>query len=129
MTKKPDLGDAGQVLWDELLVGLPDGWELDERELSVLRLAAEQADVNAQLQDQLDSEGLMSTGSKGQPVLHPGVAELRLGRLAIDRMLGKITLPAPEKAGAGQDSAGQRAQKAAEARWSRHGRVKALRRG
>jgi hypothetical protein len=71
---------------------------------------------------------MMVEGSKGQPTLHPAISEARLGRQTIDRLLGKINLPAPEKAGDdGEDAASQRARKAADARWTREDRVKAMR--
>lgn len=114
-----DLGDEGKALWAEVMKGLPTGWELDEREREILRLACRQADVNAALEAQIEKDGLMATGSKGQEVLHPAVQEARQGRLAIDRHLGHIALPAPEKAaGESSDTASERATKAANARWA-----------
>lgn len=64
----------------------------------------------ADLEAIVETEGVMVAGSKDQPVLHPAVAEARQGRLAIDRMLGKIVLPSPEKAelGSGRSDVARR---------------------
>lgn len=96
----PDgLGDAGRRLWDSIAGGLPPDWRLDERECELLGLAARQADTLAALEALVEAEGLTTTGSTGQVVLHPAVAEARQARLSIDRLLGKIVMPAPEKSG------------------------------
>lgn len=118
------LDDAGRALWQSIMGGLPDGWELDERESALLDLAARQADVVAELEAVVEREGTMTTGSTGQPVVHPAVAEARQGRLAIDRLLGKVALPAPEKDGA-ETSASERGRQAANARWGDEARRRA----
>lgn len=76
------LGNAGQALWRAIHKGLPDGWELDEREVAILELAARQADAVAELEAIIAAEGTMAQGSTGQPVVHPAVMEARQGRLA-----------------------------------------------
>ena len=93
------LGAAGSDLWITIHAGLLDLWELDEREAAVLALACRQADVVADLETAVKSDGVMVKGSTGQPTVNPAIVEARQGRLAIDRMLGKIVLPQPEKAG------------------------------
>lgn len=118
---------AGTNLWKTIHAGLPEGWELDEREAAVLALACRQADVVADLEAAVKSDGVMVKGSTGQPTVNPAVVEARQGRLAIDRMLGKIVLPQPEKAG-GETSASELGRHAAQARWTRT-RVRQARRG
>ena len=44
------LGSRGQDLWTSITNGLPDGWELDEREHELLALASRQADDLALLE-------------------------------------------------------------------------------
>jgi hypothetical protein len=60
------LGGAGKALEKAVQAGLPDGWELDERELEILDLAAHQADDLDRLQKAIAKEGVTSTGSTGQ---------------------------------------------------------------
>ncbi len=43
-------------------------------------MAVRQADALAQLDRQITTDGLMIAGSKGQPVMHPAVGQLRQGR-------------------------------------------------
>lgn len=117
MTAPDGLDTAGVALWDAVLEDLPEGWELDSRELSVLELAARQADVVAALEAVVTEEGEMTTGSTGQPAVHPAIPEARQGRLAIDRLLGKIVMPAPESGSEGATGATTKAQRAADARW------------
>lgn len=109
---------AGKALRKRVLAGLPNGWELDEREVELLALAAHQADVVAVLERIVKKEGVMATGSTGQAVIHPAAVEARLGRLAIDRLLGKIILPAAEKDEGGETAATIRARSGASARLS-----------
>jgi hypothetical protein len=120
------LGSAGKALWDAIQNGLPKGWELDERETAILLLASRQADVVADLEAAV-AGGVMAEGSTGQPVVHPAIAEARQGRLAIDRMLAKIVLPAADKSG-GETSASELGRRAAHSRWGRE-RTREARRG
>jgi phage terminase small subunit len=117
----PDLipyGDAGQALWDRVVSGLPEGFALTESEEAILGLAACQADDLGNLEATITKHGTMVTGSKGQPVLNPAVAEARQARLAIGRLLGQI----PEAIDDGAETstaAKEKARKAAQARWRR----------
>lgn len=109
------LGTAGKALWRSIVKALPESMELDERELAILTLAARQADDVAKLEALVKKAGPMAKGSAGQPVLHPAVTEARMGRLAIDRLLGRLSLPAEDDAP--RTEASRRAQRAARARW------------
>ena len=119
MTAPNGLGNRGRALWRSIVKGLPDGWELDEREVALLTLAARQTDDVAKLETAIKREGLMVAGSAGQPVLNPAVAEARQGRLALGRLLGQIELPDEE--GKARGEASRRGQKAARARWDQVG--------
>lgn len=109
-------------MWRSVAKGLPDGWELDERELAVLSLAAHQADDLARLETAIKRDGAMSVGSKGQPVVNPALTEARQARLAIGRLLGQLSLPAEDEEP--NTEAGRRDQNAARVRWDRRDRIR-----
>ena len=118
MTAPTGLGPRGRSLWKSITEGLPEHWELDEREVEILTLAARQADDLEALEKAIRDEGTMATGSKGQPVLHPAVGEAGQAHLTISRLLGALSLPDEERAARTQ--AGLRGQRAAWSRWDRH---------
>jgi hypothetical protein len=107
----------GEKLHKEIISGLPDGWELDEREHANLGLACRQLEDLETLEDAIERDGTMVAGSKGQPVVNPAIAEARQARLALNRLLGSIELP--DAAGAPRSEASRRGQKAARSRWDR----------
>lgn len=119
-TKAPvapkSLGTAGKRLWRSTLADLDEGWELTARELRYLELACGQADHVAELERLIDKEGMVTTGSTGQPVLNAAVSECRNGRLAIHRLLGAIELPV-EDATKAESVKSTRGRHAAQARW------------
>lgn len=117
---------AGTALHEMILGGLPKDWELDDRESAVLDLACRQADVVAALEAAAEESGVMVKGSTGQMVVNPAVVEARQGRLAVDRLIGKIVLPEPEKA-EGHTSATEMGRRAARARWSADGKRRSRR--
>jgi hypothetical protein len=117
MTERPKIGQAGQDLIAKITAGLPDGVELDEREEAILEQAARQADRQATLEDLVAAEGVMTAGSKGQDRLHPALAELRQGALALARLLGQLALPV--EVGMNETEASRRARKAANTRHTR----------
>ncbi len=117
------LGNRGKALWRSVVATLSDGWELDERGLEILALAAHQADDVAKLETLIKKRGLMVKGSTGQPVLNPAIAEARQGRLAVNRLIGQLALPDEEEEP--RSSASKRAQKAARTRWNRRDRQRA----
>lgn len=110
------LGNSGRALWRSVVKAMPDGWELDERELVLLGVACRQRDDLAKLERAIKREGAMATGSKGQPVVHPAIPEARQARLAIGRLLGELSIP-DETAERPLTAASRRARKAAQARW------------
>ncbi len=119
------LGNRGRSLWKQIHKAVATGFELDERELVVLVLACRQADDVARLEAAIRTDGAMTRGSAGQPVLHPAISEVRQARQAISRLLGAIELPTGEDE-VPRTEASRRAQHAAQARWAqvaeRHGR-------
>ena len=117
--KPSNLGDAGARLWDEMTPGL----RFDSRELEHLALACHQADHLADLEAVVASEGVTSTGSTGQPVVHPAVVEARHARIAISRLLGEIFIPSA----AGGKASQRRAKKAADSRWRQRDELQARR--
>jgi len=112
------LGAAGAALWGSIVEPREAaGWRLDEREAAVLEAAAHQADDVAALEAQIEQDGRTVAGSRGQTVLHPGVSEVRQGRIALGRLLGQLALPDGEDVP--RSSRSLRAQAAAQSRWKR----------
>lgn len=119
------LGEAGTALWRSLT----GAYELGPHELALLAVACRQADDVAALEEAIARDGLMVTGSTGQPVLNRAVTEVRQGRLALGRLLDQLALPVDddELAPVLRSPASRKAQKAANARWDRERRREAHR--
>lgn len=114
------LGTAGKRCWKALLEDMPEGWELTAREMEMLRNACRQADLVADLEAALKSDGLVVAGAAGQLRLNAVATELRQSRIAVARLLGEIEIPNA----AGEEpvnAASQRGTRAARARWARKG--------
>lgn len=109
------LGEAGQALWG----AYTGSFDLEPYELSLLDVAARQADTVAALEELIAEQGLMVPGSSGQPRLNAAVAEARQGRLALAKLLGELSLPVDGAEVAVQSPAQKRAAKAATARWEK----------
>lgn len=110
------LGKAGKALWRSILADL----ELESHEVAILSAAARQADNITDLEALLTSEGLSVVGSAGQPVLNKAVTELRLGRLALAKLLSSLDIPAEGQTGRSRDAA-----RAAKYRWNKRDRQRA----
>ena len=82
-------GPAGRALWRSVLAE----YDLDVRELAILRAAAKQADDVRGLEEALTRDGLTVVGSQGQPRMNPMITELRQSRLALAKLLESIALP------------------------------------
>ncbi len=108
---------AGAQLRARLDRELGDGLVWDHRELEVLDRAAAMADVIATLEAAVERDGLVVTGSTGQPRLHPAVAELRQSRLALLRMLESLKLP--QDSGIVRSARNEKKARNARARWGR----------
>lgn len=116
---------AGKKLWRDTHKALDQGLAFDDRERSILNLAASQADDLADLERAIESGGTMVDGSTGQPVLNPAIPEARQARAAIARLLGSLDLSDPDEKP--NTAASRRASKAAESRWARQAEVRSLR--
>jgi len=115
------LGRAGAALWTTILADLAPGLEFDARERQLLRLAAQTADLAAELEDALTAGGVVVPGSRGQARVHPAVAAVTGVRRAQAALLAQLDM-----SGEGRQSAHtRRARKAAAARWSAHNERKA----
>jgi uncharacterized protein with von Willebrand factor type A (vWA) domain len=91
--------------------GLPPGVEFDEREETLLSLAARQARDVERAEADLDERGYLVPGSQGQQVVNPSVSEARQGRVVLGRLLGQLDLPESTR------DAVNSARHAAETRW------------
>lgn len=107
---------AGTELVAQMNGALPDEAEWDERELAILDLARRQADDISDLENVLDIQGPLVTGSTGQERLNPAFAELRQQRLALGKLLESIRLP---DEGMGRVPNAKKARAAA-TRWREH---------
>lgn len=116
------LGVEGEALWGRIVADLDDSWELDERELALLEEAAKTADELAELGEALDREGMTVTGSRGQPVLHPAVGEIRQMRTLLLRLLGALELADPVDSLKSATPEQARKRRAATSKWAREQR-------
>jgi hypothetical protein len=116
-TRRPvGLGPRGRRFWRRL----SDAFELSDAELELLSEACRVLDAIDGMSSQLVTDGLMSTGSAGQPIAHPLVAEIRAQRDLLARLIGRLALPAEDVDGA----ASIFARRGANARW--YGKPKSL---
>ena len=93
--------------------GLPPGVEFDEREETLLSLAARQARDVERSEADLEERGYLVPGSQGQQVVNPSLSEARQGRVVLGRLLGQLDLPESTR------EAVRGATHAAETRWAR----------
>jgi P27 family predicted phage terminase small subunit len=120
-TPPKSLGKAGAELWSQIVSALAEDWQLDNRELAVLLEACRTADEMVPLREAVEAEPI-TTGSKGQAVVHPAQQELRQLRAVQARLLGSLELADPST----DSITTRRARKAATSRW--HGeRLRAVR--
>jgi hypothetical protein len=113
MTRKAPakLGAKARRLWSEVA----GSYELRGDEFVVLEDACREVDLIDRLEAELASGSLMVTGSQGQPVVNPIVAEIRQHRGVLSRLLSSLKLT--DSPSEGERSASARAT--AEARWKR----------
>jgi hypothetical protein len=84
---------AGERLRERILTELQESeLELDGREAEHLDQACTTADTIAALEAVIASEGPTTTGSRGQTVVHPAIAEIRMHKLVLARLLAGIEL-------------------------------------
>jgi Phage terminase, small subunit len=70
--------------------------------LGIFEMACATEDTMAELEALVKSDGLLSTGSKNQTVIHPAVIELRQQRAAFARLLVQLSLNEEDAARAKQ---------------------------
>lgn len=120
---------AGKALWKAVLGDLAPGWQLDARETHLLVRAARCADELAVLEKAIDRDGVTVTGSRGQVVTHPALAEARQLRLTQLRLLSAIELTDPAQAVRAATPAQARGRRAAQVRWQLEGQRRGRARG
>jgi hypothetical protein len=107
------VSDPDTDLIEAIRNGLPPGVEFDEREETLLNLAARQARDVERAEADLEERGYLVSGSQGQQVVNPSLSEARQGRVVLGRLLGQLDLPDSTR------DAVRSARHAAEARWQR----------
>lgn len=116
MVKKKDeppeqaLGERGKAFWSALTKVL----EFAPQETEVLLEACRTLDRINDLTAVIEADGTMISGSMGQRILHPAVAEVRQLQAAFVRLTGALNLP--EDAAAGDRFRTARAKAGAAAR-------------
>lgn len=115
MARKKAEEPAGEVLRQQYDAALGEEHEWTERDRVILEMAQRQANEIQALEQVLAKDGMTVRGSAGQTRLHPVVAELRLQRASLTRMLAQIPLPDET----GQPMKNPTKQRAARRRWDR----------
>lgn len=121
MSKKPGtspppggLGKEGRRLWNAVVADVDaESWQLDSRDLEILRRAACCADDLDQLERAIDRDGHVTADGR----VHGAVVEARQQRQLLFRLLSSIELVNPEELKSTRP-ASVRARRAARARWS-----------
>jgi phage terminase small subunit len=118
--KPPDgLEKRGRALWRSLQRAL----EFDEHESQILLELCRTADVIDSLANVVVTEGVLTTGSTGQTVVHPAVVELRQQQAGFARLTAALNLSETIGSTPGSVSMSRaistQAQAAANARWGR----------
>lgn len=112
------LGKPGRALWRKVT----GKYELRPDELLLLEQCARSADLIGRMEAEARDAGLTTTGSTGQAVINPVIAELRLQKRELSRLLFQLGLPDEGAPGRGLEQARSvLARKAAIQRWSSRG--------
>ncbi|RZS58975.1 hypothetical protein EV141_0188 [Microcella putealis] len=112
MTDIPQgLNARGSIFWEEI----HDDLEFDARDAAIVLEACRVLDVIDELTAAVDRDGVMTVGSTGQPVVHPGVAEIRMQQATFARLMGSLKLPDDDAAN--DRFRHERAKAGAAARW------------
>lgn len=108
-----NLGNRASQLWTDIT----GRWELRPDELFVLTEACREVDLIERMEAHQRDNGLIGTGSMGQPVAAPMIAELRQHRAMVANLLKALRLP-DDSPGA-SDTETERKRRGANARWGR----------
>jgi P27 family predicted phage terminase small subunit len=112
-----ELGTAGKRLWKRIVADVDEALELDERDLSILEAACDQADSIRELRLSVKRDGRVIVGPKG-PRLNGVVPEIRQAQQAQARLLALIDM---DLTSASQSGSSRRARDAARKRWASAG--------
>ena len=119
MAKKSDvpvgLGDIGAVLWVETL----KSFDLRADEKVLLEQACREADLIAALDDELRFASFVVSGSQGQQVANPLLAEIRQHRSTYAALMARLKLSDVDDAKpSGLKAVPNQARDAAKSRWA-----------
>ena len=119
MAKKSDvpvgLGDIGAVLWVETL----KSFDLRADEKVLLEQACREADLIAALDDELRFSSFVVSGSQGQQVANPLLAEIRQHRSTYAQLMARLKLSDVDDVKAsGLRAVPNQARDAAKSRWA-----------
>lgn len=115
-------GEVAGLAGGQFRSAVLDAYELTDAEARMLDQASRVLDVIDQLDAVVAADGPTSTGSAGQVVTHPAVAEARMQRLAFGRLVAQLDLPDPDDAHGDPTvwtPQATAARRAAQARWRR----------
>lgn len=107
------LGAEGLRMWREVV----GKYELRVDERVTLEAACRASDRLVLMRNQLGQMDLMLTGSTGQQVVNPLVAEIRAHEAQVSTLLAKLKLP-DASTGAGEQPRSTQARAAAQSRWA-----------
>jgi phage terminase small subunit len=116
-------------LWRSVLADLAPAWELDARELHLLRRACSAEDHLAELEAAVKRDGATVPGSRGQTVVHPALQEARQLKIAQLRLLAALELSDPAAGARSATPRQAQARRAAEVRWAAQREREARRHG
>lgn len=106
------LRSKGKRLWSEVT----EGYKLRHDELDILEDVCREADLIDKIEQELASADLMTTGSMGQQVVNPLIAEARQHRATKMSLWKRLALPDPVSSETPAASNQQRS--AAQSRWA-----------
>lgn len=107
------LAAAGAKLWRDVT----GKYDLRADEFVVLEAACRASDRVVAMESERDGQ-VTATGSMGQIVVHPLVAEIRAHEAQIAGLLAKLKLPDDAGSGAGEQPRSTQARAAAQSRWA-----------
>ncbi|MDN4639700.1 P27 family phage terminase small subunit [Agreia sp. PsM10] len=113
------LKDRGRKLWRDLQREA----EFDPHETPVLLETCRTVDTIDALADAIERDGVMITGSQGQSVINPAVAELRQQQQSLARLMGILNLDSIDSVASLQTLASIHGRAAANARHSKRNRA------
>ena len=114
------LGKSGTNTW----LALTAAFEFHAGELLVLEELCRTRDTIAMLEKQLAADGPMIRGSRGQPVMHPLLAQIGTFRTLCDRLTLSLALPADgERVGRRRSPAARQAANVGWQNAARRGRI------